>query len=151
MLAKSGVKFRTELAAINKDAPLPDSVHLLPATKQIKALHTIVRNKECSRDDFIFYSQRLFRLLIEESLSMMPFEPFEIETPTGHAYQGTRTTSEINGVSIVRAGIALENALHDVCKDAKIGKILIQTDLRTGEPSVIFFLLPFVCLTKVAI
>lgn len=40
------------------------------------------------------------------------------------------------GVSIVRAGIALENALQDVCKDIRIGKILIQSDLRTGEPQV---------------
>ena len=40
------------------------------------------------------------------------------------------------GVSIVRAGIALENALQDVCKDIRIGKILIQSDVRTGEPQV---------------
>jgi uridine kinase len=43
---------------------------------------------------------------------------------------------KVCGVSIVRAGECLEPALIEVCKDAKIGKILIQTNQRTGEPEV---------------
>jgi uracil phosphoribosyltransferase len=39
-------------------------------------------------------------------------------------------------VSIVRAGECLEPALIEVYKDAKIGKILIQTNQKTGEPEV---------------
>jgi uridine kinase len=39
-------------------------------------------------------------------------------------------------VSIVRAGECLEPALIEVYKDAKIGKILIQTNQLTGEPEV---------------
>jgi uridine kinase len=39
-------------------------------------------------------------------------------------------------VSIVRAGECLEPALSEVYKDAKIGKILIQTNQLTGEPEV---------------
>lgn len=30
------------------------------------------RNKETSRDEFIFYSKRLMRLLIERALSFLP-------------------------------------------------------------------------------
>ncbi len=39
-------------------------------------------------------------------------------------------------MSIVRAGECLEPALIEVYKDAKIGKILIQTNQKTGEPEV---------------
>lgn len=30
----------------------------------------------------------------------------------------------------------MEQAVRDVCKDIRIGKILIQTNLQTGEPEV---------------
>jgi len=33
----------------------------------------------------------------------------------------------------------MEQAVCDVCKDIRIGKILIQTNLSTGEPEVSFF------------
>lgn len=33
-----------------------------------------VRDKETSRDEFIFYSKRLMRLLIEHALSFLPFQ-----------------------------------------------------------------------------
>lgn len=35
-------------------------------------LITTFRNKETSRDEFIFYSKRLMRLLIERALSFLP-------------------------------------------------------------------------------
>lgn len=48
-------------------------------------------------------------------------------------------TSYICGVSILRAGETMEQAVCDVCKDIRIGKILIQTNLQTGEPEASFF------------
>ena len=44
--------------------------------------------------------------------------------------------SQIVGVSILRAGETMEQALCEVYKDITIGKILIQTNLDTGEPEV---------------
>lgn len=44
--------------------------------------------------------------------------------------------SQICGVSILRAGETMEQALCEVCKDIRLGKILIQTNLDTGEPEV---------------
>ena len=32
------------------------------------------RDKDCPRDDFVFYSQRLMRILIEKAMSLLPFE-----------------------------------------------------------------------------
>ena len=45
------------------------------------------RNKLTGRDEFIFYSKRLMRILIEHALSLLPFEvisrQFSMENPRG--------------------------------------------------------------------
>lgn len=43
-------------------------------TPQIKGIHTFIRNKDTPRDEFIFYSKRLMRLLIEYALAELPFK-----------------------------------------------------------------------------
>lgn len=63
-----------------------------------------------------------------------------VETPQGVPYQGKRCkVDKICGVSILRAGETMEQAFSDVCKDTRIGKILIQTNRVTGEPEVNIF------------
>ena len=44
------------------------NLKLLPCNKQVQALHTIIRDKNTSREDFVFYSDRLIRLLVEEGI-----------------------------------------------------------------------------------
>ncbi|XP_030766109.1 uridine-cytidine kinase-like 1 [Sitophilus oryzae] len=140
-----GFKLREELAhayAMNS-GPRPPTVKLLPTTPQIKGLHTFIRNKDTPRDEFIFYSKRLIRLVIEYTLSLMIFNDKIVETPQGVPYQGkTMSTNNICGVSILRAGETMEQAVCDVCKDIRIGKILIQTNLQTGEPELYYLRLP---------
>ncbi|CAG9818826.1 unnamed protein product [Phaedon cochleariae] len=140
-----GLKLREELAqafASNKQ-PRPDSIKLLPTTPQIRGLHTFIRNKETSRDEFIFYSKRLIRLVIEYTLSLMSFVDKTVDTPQGVVYHGKKTaTNKICGVSILRAGETMEQSVCDVCKDIRIGKILIQTNLQSGEPELYYLRLP---------
>lgn len=50
--------------------PLPPNCARLPQTKQLDALLTIIRDKNTNRSDFIFYSDRIIRLLVEEGQSM---------------------------------------------------------------------------------
>lgn len=38
----------------------------------------------------------------------------------------------------MRAGESMEIALREVCKDIRIGKILIQSDPKTSEPMVLY-------------
>lgn len=52
-------------------------------------------------------------------------------------------TNKICGVSILRAGETMEQAVCDVYKDIRIGKILIQTNQHTGEPEVNIFFFRF--------
>lgn len=106
-------------------------------TPQIKGLHTFIRNQDTSRDEFIFYSNRLIRLVIEYALGLLPFNDVKVETPQSVTYEGKRMACDkICGVSILRAGETMEQAVCDVCKDIRIGKILIQTNQTTGEPEV---------------
>ncbi|XP_055381979.1 uridine-cytidine kinase-like 1 isoform X2 [Condylostylus longicornis] len=138
-----GFKLRETLAHSYIGQPMPDSLNLLPSTPQIKGLHTFIRNKNTSRDEFIFYSKRLIRLVIEYALSLFPFKDTTVETPQGVQYQGKRLAcKKICGVSILRAGETMEQAVCDVLKNIRIGKILIQTNHTTGEPELYYLRLP---------
>ncbi|XP_013136435.1 PREDICTED: uridine-cytidine kinase-like 1 [Papilio polytes] len=123
--------------------PLPDSLYVLKDTPQVQGLHTFIRNKDTSRDEFIFYSKRLMRLVIEFALSLLPYSQLDVDTPQGFAYRGRKCDVEkICGVSILRAGETMEQAVCDVCKDIRIGKILIQTNQQTDEPELYYLRLP---------
>ena len=63
-------------------ASVPPSVFTLPHTAQLEALYTIIRDKTTSRGDFLFYSDRIIRLLVEEGLNHLPVVPKTVETPT---------------------------------------------------------------------
>jgi len=65
-----------------------------------------------------------------------------VTTPTGHQYKGVKFTSKLCGVSIIRAGESMESALRAVCRDIRIGKILIQRNEETGKPILYYAKLP---------
>ncbi|KYQ99918.1 uracil phosphoribosyltransferase [Tieghemostelium lacteum] len=119
-----------------------DNVVVLKSNNQIKGLFTIIRNKDTRREDFVFYSDRLIRLLVEEGLNCLPFEEKTVITPTGAEYKGVSFASKICGVSIIRAGESMEIGLRAVCKHIKIGKILIQRDESTKLPHLMYVKLP---------
>ncbi|KIK85687.1 hypothetical protein PAXRUDRAFT_831945 [Paxillus rubicundulus Ve08.2h10] len=126
---------------ITPAAPFP-SVFTLPQTAQLEALYTIIRDKTTSRGDFIFYSNRIIRLLVEEGLNHLPVVPKAVETPTGSKYEGVSFEGRICGVSILRAGEAMEAGLREVCRSVRIGKILIQRDEETALPKLFYSKLP---------
>ncbi|XP_034978297.1 uridine-cytidine kinase-like 1 isoform X1 [Zootoca vivipara] len=139
-------KLRWDMAALasaHQCHPLPKTLSVLKNTPQVKGMHTIIRDKETSRDEFIFYSKRLMRLLIEHALSLLPFQTCTVQTPQGQDYEGRNYSGkQITGVSILRAGETMEPALRAVCKDVRIGTILIQTNRYTGEPELHYLRLP---------
>ncbi|KAI0753597.1 uracil phosphoribosyltransferase-domain-containing protein [Irpex lacteus] len=123
-------------------ASLPPSVFTLPQTAQLEALYTIIRDKNTSRGDFLFYSDRIIRLLVEEGLNHLPVVPKTVETPTGALYDGVGFEGKICGVSILRAGEAMEAGLREVCRSVRIGKILIQRDEETAQPKLFYSKFP---------
>lgn len=138
----------------HKVIELKPTIHVLKMNDQIRYIETILRNKETPRDDFIFYSERIVRLLIEEALSFTPFIPKVVETPVimkeadgvnaaVHATYsgGVFASSKICGVSLMRAGDAMLQGLQQVVKDPLMGTILINSDVING-PRLHFYRLP---------
>lgn len=135
-------------------------VKVLKQSSQLLGLHTIIRDRDAPREDFIFYSNRLIRLLIEEGLSHLPYSEHTVITPTGNEFKGflvfkdpanielfnihlgVKFTTKICGVSVVRAGESMESGLREVCKSVRIGKILIQRDEETAQPKLYYAKLP---------
>ncbi|MFD5827859.1 uracil phosphoribosyltransferase [Lentzea sp. NPDC060358] len=124
------------------EAYLEKNVHLLPQTDQLRALHTIVRDRDASREDFVFHTERINRLLIEAGLNLLPFEPCDVTTPVGATYRGLRPARKLVGVPIIRAGESMEAGLRAVVPAARIGKILIQRDKTTKLPKLYYSNLP---------
>ncbi|CAK7320218.1 Uridine-cytidine kinase-like 1 [Vulpes lagopus] len=142
-LEERELSVRAALASAHQCHPLPRTLSVLKSTPQVRGMHTIIRDKETSRDEFIFYSKRLMRLLIEHALSFLPFQDCVVQTPQGQDYAGKcYAGKQITGVSILRAGETMEPALRAVCKDVRIGTILIQTNQHTGEPELHYLRLP---------
>ncbi|KAF4986207.1 hypothetical protein FGRMN_10943 [Fusarium graminum] len=128
-------------ATVSVDVSL-DNVHVLPQTPQLIALLSMIRSKETERADFIFYSNRIIRLLVEEGLNHLPVIEHTVTTPIGRTYNGLMFQGKICGVSIMRAGEAMEQGLRDCCRSVRIGKILIQRDEETAQPKLFYDKLP---------
>ena len=117
-------------------------IKVLEQTPQLKTLYSIIRDKKTNREDFIFYSDRIIRLLVEEGLNYLPIKQKKIKTLTGSNFSGFEFKGEVCAVSIVRAGESMEKAVREICKKIRIGKILIQRDESTALPKLFYSKLP---------
>ncbi|GKV33063.1 hypothetical protein SLEP1_g41610 [Rubroshorea leprosula] len=59
------------------------NVTVIQSTFQIRGMHTLIRDREISKHDFVFYSDRLIRLVVEHGLGHLPFTEKQVVTPTG--------------------------------------------------------------------
>lgn len=119
-----------------------DNVHLLPQSNQLRALHTVVRNRDASRDDFVFYTRRIIRMLLEAALDLLPFRPHDVVTPVGEVYEGLGFAEKLCAVPVIRAGESMEAELRSMNRDIRIGKILVQRDKTTKQPHLLYAHLP---------
>uniref|UniRef100_A0A7S1EPV7 uracil phosphoribosyltransferase n=1 Tax=Timspurckia oligopyrenoides TaxID=708627 RepID=A0A7S1EPV7_9RHOD len=118
-------------------------IHVHPATSQMRAAMTIIRNQSTGHADFVFYADRLIRLVVEFALNFLPVVPCSVTTPVDSAvYDGVAFQKNICGVSVIRAGESMETALRSCCRNVRIGKILIQRDEETAKPRMYYQKLP---------
>ena len=98
-------------------------------------------NPELDREDFIFYFDRLAVMLIEKATENgLRYQPIVVETPVpGRKYNGLRLDGETSAVVILRGGSCLETGLKRVIPDSRTGRMLIQTNFRSGEPELHFY------------
>ena len=180
--------------------PVPQ---VIPSNFQTRGMHTIIRDRTTATPDFVFYADRLLRLVspvcgtfckplapvapplavhlfacsrivgglmpqclghqfwppvicptdwwppraaaahrprpavssrqvVEAGLGYLPFTERTVVTPTGHQYVGVDFAKKLCGVSIIRSGESMENALRACCKGIKIGKILVHRWAQGG-------------------
>ncbi|KAK3413117.1 hypothetical protein EUGRSUZ_I01725 [Eucalyptus grandis] len=106
---------------------------VITSTFQIRGMHTLIRDVRTTKHDFVFYADRLIRLVVEHGLGHLPFSEKQITTPTGSVYTGVVFRKRLCGISIIRSGESMENALRACCKGIKIGKILIHREGNSGR------------------
>lgn len=84
------------------------------------------------------------RLLIMDNRAMgnVHFNGKEVETPQGSKCNGLTMAGEVSAVVILRGGSCLETGLRRVIPECKSGRLLIQTNYRTGEPELHYLHLP---------
>ncbi|TGZ67733.1 hypothetical protein CRM22_004622 [Opisthorchis felineus] len=58
------------------------NIILLPPSDHVRLLQTVLRNRDTPRNEFIFYADRLIRLIVEEGLNQLPYEEVTVTTPT---------------------------------------------------------------------
>ncbi|KAL9818920.1 putative transferase [Arabidopsis thaliana] len=109
------------------------NLYVIHSTFQIRGMHTLIRDSQTTKHDFVFYSDRLIRLVVEHGLGHLPFTEKQVITPTGCVYSGVDFCKRLCGVSVIRSGESMENALRACCKGIKIGKILIHREGDNGQ------------------
>ncbi|KAI7758351.1 hypothetical protein M8C21_013712 [Ambrosia artemisiifolia] len=120
------------------------NLYVIHSTFQIRGMHTLIRDAQTTKHDFVFYADRLIRLVVEHGLGHLPFTEKQVVTPTESVYTGVDFCKRLCGVSIIRSGESMENALRACCKGIKIGKILIHREGDNGQQAIQLFR-PFLC------
>ena len=83
--------------------------------------------------DFVHYSKRIMRLLVEETVSTLPTRSLTVSTPTNARYKGSISIIDSHPhkvclVSIIRAGDALLESFRELFPAVTVGKLWIQRD-----------------------
>ncbi|EXJ55624.1 uridine kinase [Cladophialophora yegresii CBS 114405] len=137
ILKEKSIKHNAELERLGQQVDiykLPENVIVLGGTPQITAVSTILRNPITDQVDFIFYFDRLTALLIEKALDCHNYVAHEISTSQKFAYSGLKSAGTISAVVILRGGSCMETGLKRTLPDCLTGRLLIQSNIRTGEP-----------------
>lgn len=144
-LAHKSAQHQLELERLGKIAehsPLSPNALIMEQTSQIKGIHTLLLNPDTSSEDYMFYFDRMAALLVDKAIDLLPFTPKQVTTPQGYQYMGLHRTAEVSAVVVLRGGSAFETGLRRTIPDCRTGRILIQTNYRTGEPELHYRALP---------
>lgn len=128
------------LGQVSEDMALSDHINILEHTNQVRGINTILMDPDLDREEFIFYFDRLAVMLIDKATEVgTRFKPCAVHTPVpDEIYQGLKVDGEVSAVVILRGGSCLETGLKRVIPDCRTGRILIQTNVRIGEPELHF-------------
>ena len=123
-----------ELGQVAADEPMPANIILVGQTPQMEGINTILRKANTAEVEFIFYFDRMVALLIEKALDFHKFVSVDVKTPLDIVYSGLKPVGKVSAVMIVRGGSCFETGLKRTIPDCLIGRLMIQSNYRTGEP-----------------
>jgi uridine kinase len=132
-LADKSTRHQVELRRLGRiaeDSPLSNNAIVLEQTNQVRG------------EDFVFYFDRMVALLVEKACDFLPFASTEVITPQNNTYMGLRKDADVSAVVVLRGGSAFETGLRRTIPDCRTGRVLIQTNYRTGEPELHYRALP---------
>ncbi|KAL7485551.1 hypothetical protein ACHAW6_011146 [Cyclotella cf. meneghiniana] len=124
----------------------PGAERALAAKKSPKAVHpnvtvmknpglvnlfTKIRDENTGAAEFVQYSKRIMRLLVEDTVAILPSAPRTINTPTNVRYRGQLSVIDTNPekvclVSVIRAGDSLLESFREIFPSCRVGKMWIQ-------------------------
>lgn len=121
--------------SLNLNANLPPTVHVLPQTRQVRALLTSLHDAATDAEEFVFNVHRLTRLVVEGALSLLPYAPKDVPLALGGAaYPGSAlAATHLCSVAVLRSGGVFEASLRRAVPDLPLGALLIQSG-ADGEP-----------------
>ena len=137
MLKEKSMKHRADLERLGQqveDEPFSRNILFLDRKTQIRGISTILRSLATDQVDFVFYLDRLVCLLVERALDCHNFKQAIVGTASGKQYYGLKSAGTVSAVVVMRGGSCLETGLKRTIPDCRTGKILIQSNYRTGEP-----------------
>ncbi|KAI5301769.1 Uridine kinase, partial [Ascosphaera atra] len=120
------------LGKLVEEEPLSKNVIMMERTPQVEGMNTILQDSMTEQVDFVFYFNRLAGVLITSALDLAGYDPATVHTPTSHPYSGLHLRGTVSAVSVLRGGSCLETALRRIIPETLIGRVLIQTNYRTG-------------------
>jgi uridine kinase len=141
LLEDKSARHSAELERLGRqveDEPFSAHIEFMERKPQVEAMSTILRNPATEQVDFVFYLDRLAALLVEKALDNHHFLPAQVTTPQELAYNGLRPAGKVSAVAILRGGSCLETGLKRTIPDCLTGRLLIQSNYRTGEPQLHF-------------
>ncbi|EHA25604.1 hypothetical protein ASPNIDRAFT_49490 [Aspergillus niger ATCC 1015] len=135
-----------------------ERITVLEQDRSLLNLMTIIRDVNTNDRDFSAAVEKVVRRLITSgtyypkfnhqfieciALGHVPAEEYTVTTPINKPYTGIRFTKGVCGVSILRAGACMEQALRDTWTGPlSFGKLLIQRDEETSIAKIYYSKLP---------
>ncbi|KAK6200329.1 uridine kinase [Scheffersomyces amazonensis] len=115
------------------------NLKILPINNQTRGINSILFDEETERSDFIFYFNRISNLIIEKGLEFINnYEPILVN----NNYHGLKLIDDIVAISIIRSGDCFMQSIKKTFPEVSIGKLLIQSDSKTGEPQLHYDSIP---------
>ncbi len=118
------------------------NIHLLTQSDHLRYLFSLIRDKNVSNSNFVFYSNQVIRKTLEAAVNILPYESTNTVTPIGATYEGKTIKEKLCAISIIRAGESMESEVRLMFKSIPFGKVLIQRNKETKLPKLYYSNLP---------